>query len=254
MTNTYMDSKSSSFERRARIDLLDLKEQTEGEAHIFFRSKIVRARMFYANPKPVKQLKLNQFLKVEPPPDEYLVKLQKQLIGFKHVLESSDLSITKEVQSEEISLISKVLQESTVTEPIERGVAALLAFHNYNEPEAVEELLEEVDIGTLTIFTKLNYHGSSPTLLVKDVARFSEPLLDINETRNGMMSVERLSGEKDKLAGNISNELIKDFQMATSYPPLERDHVSADELTLLVTNLSKTLAIEREKAINKTET
>ncbi len=39
--------------------------------------------MFYANPKPVKQLKLNQFLKVEPPPDEYLAKLQKQLIGFK---------------------------------------------------------------------------------------------------------------------------------------------------------------------------
>ena len=37
-------------EKRARIDLLDLKEQREGEAHIFFKSKIVRARMFYANP------------------------------------------------------------------------------------------------------------------------------------------------------------------------------------------------------------
>lgn len=254
IANSYMDTKSSSFERRARIDLLDLKEQTEGEAHIFFRSKIVRARMFYANPKPVKQLKLNQFLKVEPPPDEYLVKLQKQLLGFKRVLETSDLSITKEVQNEEISLISNVLHESTISEPIERGVAALLAFHNYNEPEAVEELVEEVDLGTLTIFAKLHYPASSPKLLVKDVARFSEPLLDINETRNDMMNVERLSGEKDKLAGNISNELIKDFQMATSYPPLERDHVSAEELTQLVRSLSETLVVEREKALNKTET
>lgn len=82
MTNSYLDSKSSSFEKRARVDLLDLKEQTEGEAHIFFKSKIIRARMFYANPKPVKQLKINQFLKVEPPPDDYLMRLQKQLVSF----------------------------------------------------------------------------------------------------------------------------------------------------------------------------
>ena len=54
-------------EKRQRIDLLDLKDQREGEAHIFFKSKIVRAEMFYASPKPVKYMRLNQFLKVEPP-------------------------------------------------------------------------------------------------------------------------------------------------------------------------------------------
>ncbi len=254
VANTYMDTKSSSFERRARIDLLDLKEQTEGEAHIFFRSQIVRARMFYANPKPVKKLKLNQFLKVEPPPDDYLAKLQKQLSGFRAVLESNDLSITKEVQNEEITLISKALHDSHVNEPIERGVAALLAFHHHNEPEAVEELIEELDIGTLTIFAKLHYPTYLPKLLVKDIERFSEPLLDINMTRNYMMNIERLSGEKDKLAGNISNELIKDFQVATNYPPLERDSVSVGELTELVQLLSAKISSEREKAKNRTET
>ena len=253
LANTYMDAKSSSYERRARIDLLDLKEQTEGEAHIFFRSQIVRARMFYANPKPVKRLKLNQFLKVEPPPDDYLIKLQKQLSGFKLVLESSDLGITKTVQNEEITLISNALREAKISEPIERGVAALLSFHHHNEPEAVEELIEEIDVGFLTIFAKLNYPAGAPKLLVKDIARFSESLLDINETRNYMMNIERLSGEKDKLAGNIANELIKDFQMATSYPPQERDHVSADELTELVQSLSLRISSEREKEKNKTE-
>ena len=248
LANTYMDSKSSSYERRARVDLLDLKDQTEGEAHIFFRSQIVRARMFYANPKPVKKLKLNQFLKVEPPPDEYLMKLQRQLTGFKQVLQSNDLSINKEAPSEEIALITKVLRESTVTEPIEKGVAALLAFHKHNEPEAVEDIVEEVQLGTLTIFTKLNYPPHAPRLLVRDIERFSEPLLEINETRNQMMGIERLSGEKDKLAGNISNELIKDFQMATSYPPLERDYITPEELTLMVQSLSQAFVIERQKA------
>lgn len=247
MANTYMDNKSSSYEKRARVDLLDLKDQTEGEAHIFFRSQIVRARMFYANPKPVKKLKLNQFLKVEPPPDEYLVKLQKQLIGFKKVLDSRDLSITVAVPNEEITLVSNALHESTVKEPIERGVAALLAFHKHNEPEAVEDIVEEVEIGTLTIFTKLNYPLGAPKLLVSDIQRFSEPLLEINETRNQMMNIERLSGEKDKLAGNLSNELIKDFQIATSYPPLERDYMTVDELTNIVRTLSKDFALERAK-------
>lgn len=44
LVNTYADQRSASAEKRARIDLLDLKEQREGEAHIFFKSVIVRAR------------------------------------------------------------------------------------------------------------------------------------------------------------------------------------------------------------------
>ena len=248
VANTYMDTKSSSFERRARIDLLDLKEQTEGEAHIFFRSKIVRARMFYANPKPVKKLKLNQFLKVGSPPDDYLVKLQKQLSGFQMVLESSDIGITKDVQSDEISFISDALHTANVEEPIERGVAALLAFHQHNEPEAVEALVEKVERGALTIFAPLDYPLESPPLLVKDVDAFSKPLLEINETRDAMISIARLTGEKDKLAGNVANELIKDFQVATQYPPEERDVISAEDLTKLVQSLSKQLVLEREKA------
>jgi intracellular multiplication protein IcmO len=252
VVNSYMDTKSSSFERRSRIDLLDLKEQTEGEAHIFFKSKIVRARMFYANPTQVKKLKLNQFLKVEPPPDDYLNKLQRQLSSFQKLLETGDLTITKDVHSEEIALISKVLAESTIVEPIEKGVAALLAFHGHNEPDQIEEIVEEEEEGVLTIFAKLRQSANAPPLLVNDVERFSAPLLPIAESRNYLMTIERLSGEKDKLAGNIANELIKDFQMATNYPPLERDAISAPELAGLVDLLNNKIISERERAKEKT--
>ncbi|WP_115710831.1 TraM recognition domain-containing protein [Legionella sainthelensi] len=248
MANTYMDSKSSSFEKRARVDLLDLKEQTEGESHIFFKSKIVRARMFYANPKPVKQLKINQFLKVEAPPDDYLMKLQKQLTSFQEILDSGDLSIEKSVENEEITLISKLLRESVVEEPIERGVAALIAFHSYNEPEPVEDLVEEEIEGVLTIFSPLRLNPNDPPILVSDKDAFSEALLPINETRNQMMNIERLAGAKDKYAGTVSNELIKDFQLATSYPPEERDFIAPDELTGIVKGLTEKLVNERQRA------
>ncbi|KTD32753.1 protein IcmO (DotL) [Legionella nautarum] len=253
IANSYMDTKSSSFEKRARIDLLDLKDQTEGEAHIFFKSKIVRARMFYANPSPVKHLKLNQFLKVEPPPDDYLIKLQKQLAGFQQVLDSGSLSIDKTVETEEINLITKALHESNITEPIERGVAALLAFHGFNEPEPIEELVEEEEEGALTIFSRLRRSGVSLPLLVKDTEQFSLPLLPINETRNYLSTVERASGAKDKYAGTVANELIKDFQMATSYPPYERDAINPEDLTLMVNELSTKIVSEREKAKAKAQ-
>ncbi|HAU1152137.1 TPA: TraM recognition domain-containing protein [Legionella pneumophila] len=251
IANSYMDTKSSSFEKRARVDLLDLKEQTEGEAHIFFKSKIVRARMFYANPKPVKQLKINQFLKVEPPPDDYLVKLQKQLASFRSILESGDLSINKTVENEEITLISKALKESTIVEPIERGVAALIAFHGQNEPEPVEDIVEEEVEGALTIFSKLRIDPDAPPILVADKEAFSEPLLPINETRNQMITIERLAGAKDKYAGTVANELIKDFQIATSYPPEERDVIDSQELTGIIRDLSAKISTEREKANKK---
>lgn len=251
ITNSYMDTKSSSYEKRARVDLLDLKEQTEGEAHIFFKSKIVRARMFYANPKPVKQLKINQFLKVEPPPDDYLMRLQKQLNSFQEILASGELSIDKYVETEEITIIAKALRESTIEEPIERGVAALISYHSHNEPEPVEALIEEEIEGALTIFSGLRVHKNGPPILAVDKLMFAEALLPINETRNQMMSIERLTGAKDKYAGTIANELIKDFQLSTSYPPEERDLIVPDNLTEVVRELARKFASEREKTVQE---
>lgn len=253
IANSYLDTKSSSFEKRARVDLLDLKEQTEGEAHIFFKSKIVRARLFYANPKPVKQLKINQFLKVEPPPDDYLMKLQKQQIAFQKILDGGDLSIDKPVENEEITLIAKAFSESEIKEPIERGVAALIAYHGFTEPVPVEDIIEEEVEGALTIFSGLRKTENGPPILVSDIEKFAQPLLPINETRNHMMRIERLAGAKDKYAGNVANELIKDFQLATSYPPETRDEIAPDELTEIVRQLAARIAGEREKIGNNEE-
>jgi intracellular multiplication protein IcmO len=251
IANSYMDTKSSSFEKRARVDLLDLKEQTEGEAHIFFKSKIVRARMFYANPRPVKQLKINQFLKVEPPPDDLLMKLQKQLSSFYKIIESGDLSINKVLETEEISLITTAWREATAKDPIERGVAALIAYQGHSEPEPVEDLVEEAAVGFINIFTPLQVDAYPLDILAVDKENFVDALLPINETRNQMMAIERLAGAKDRYAGTVANELIKDFQASTSYPPVERDDINAEELTDVVEGLCANIQTTRKKAQEK---
>lgn len=251
VSNSYLDTKSSSFEKRSRVDLLDLKEQTEGEAHIFFKSKIIRARMFYANPKPVKRLKINQFLKVEPPPDDFLAKLQKQMIGFRKIIDSGDLTISVGSESEEITLITDVLKSSNVIDPIERSVAALLAYHEHNEPEPVEALIQDEEEGALTIFNRLRHDPYSPPLLVKDVDTFAEPLLNINLTRDYATTIERGMGAKDKYAGVVANEIIRDLQQSTTYPPDNLHLMDTSELTNLVKSLCVSIQEAREEADRK---
>lgn len=249
MTNSYQDTKSSSFEKRARIDLLDLKEQTEGEAHIFFKSKIVRARFFYANPSPVKKLKVNQMLKIEAPSDVYLKKLQSQLSNFQRVISSGDLEITSEVGAQDIDFVANALKSSEATDPIEKGVEALIAYHKHiEEPEIIEEVIEEeIEDDELNIFARLRQPADLPPLLIKDVDDFSMALLNANVTRSKASMIERLSGKQDKYAGSIAKEIVKDLQMATVYPPDTIDRVDVSDLCSMVNDLSSSIVQAREK-------
>lgn len=244
MVNSYMDTKSSSFEKRARVDLLDLKDQGMGEFHLFFKSKIVRGASFFANPRPVKKIKLNKFLKVEAPPDDYLAKLQKQLQHFKKIIETNDLMI-KAPEGDEIASVCEILCNSTENDPIESGVSTLLALHNKNAPQPVETLVEEVVMGEITIFSGLQIPEGAPPLLARDKDSFSEPLLPLNESRDLYMAIERCCGEKEYVVGEVANELIKDLQRSTHYPPLERDTVTAADLAALISELSNKIKTER---------
>ena len=63
--NTYTKNNTARLEKRTRIDFLDLKEQTKGEGHIFFKSNIIRYNNFYINSPPVKKIRINQFLDLD---------------------------------------------------------------------------------------------------------------------------------------------------------------------------------------------
>lgn len=252
-TNSYLDTKSSSFEKRARIDLLDLKDQSPGEAHIFFKSKIVRAKMFYAAPSPVKVLKLNQFLKVEAPSDDYLRTFVKKMDHFKMVLDSGDIIINqKPTESEDIDFVANSLKENENLGSIQGSVAALLAFHVRSEPEVVEELLEDTSAEShkdeLDVFATLHRSLDATPIMSKDVTAFSQPLLLMAPTRVSIASVERISGKQDKHAHNIAVEIVKDMKLATKYPPDVIDTIVPGELAGLVDELIGVIQVARAKA------
>ncbi|MFZ2315311.1 MAG: TraM recognition domain-containing protein [Gammaproteobacteria bacterium] len=236
LLNNYMDSRSASSEKRQRIDLLDLKEQREGEAHIFFKSKIIRAKMFYANPQPPERMRLNQFLKVEPPLDRLLYDLEERLEHLKSINLDEELFKLEQEEGEEIQIISDAMAAQTEGTAIERSLSALLAFNKRFEVEEEEEDDEDEDIDSLfggdeaptsnelNIFTKVALNDYVKALIGRgEWDDFNAPLANRANTKEKLEVLERLLGRSPGQVGNIANEIIKDLSSATNYPPETED-------------------------------
>lgn len=243
MTNNYLDTRSASSEKRARIDLLDLKDQREGEAHIFFRSNIIRARMFHADPPKIEHLRLNHFLKVEPPDMRELVELERRIGRFLKVVQANNYFSQSRMDGNDVEIIAKALSENHVLEPIERGLTALIAYHTQNTAAAEETSMPvmelfEIPEGEINIFANLAMPESMQKLIVnRDPTRFRKPLLDQLKTREQIQFMERLSGKLDATAVNIASEIVKDICSATQYPPVITEQPTAANLSAAIHEL-----------------
>ena len=245
ISNTYMDAKSASFEKRARIDLLDLKEQTEGQAHIFFKSKIIRVSMFYANPKPVKQLRVNQFLRVEPPEDSLLLEMHDQAAKFKNILNTGDFNL-EHTSSPEMDLIFNTYNEEHAGSLIDQGVDALLAFHNGLEEmsSTLESEMSEQDIeGKITLFSTLNVDNKMlEDLGVENIEDFRAPFIHGLTMRKNIRFLERMAGRDLDDAKNMAAEITNDFSKIVNYPSDESPEIKEEEFISSVNSIMNKIA------------
>ncbi len=63
----YRDTGGAQIARVDRVDVRDAQEQIEGEAHIFFRGRLIRVEMFHAGITPPKEFRILRYLKVAEP-------------------------------------------------------------------------------------------------------------------------------------------------------------------------------------------
>lgn len=223
LTLNYMDTRSASVDKRQRIDILDLKDQRPGEMHIFFKSKIVRADVFFASPKPVKKMRLNQFLKVEPPPEYKLVDMDKRLKRFKQVLGTPHYEFPPVSESEDIKTVVQSLQGAINLKPYERGVAALISVleKEVQKQRGMNVPYEEPGIeNEMSAFTKI---FTNPMVLrmigAENQSLFELPLIRRGNSLEEMKHIERLSGKSEADAMQASTSLIADIENATRFPP-----------------------------------
>jgi intracellular multiplication protein IcmO len=130
LTGSYMDSKSAKAEKRARINLLDLKEQGVGEAHVFFKSNIVRANLFFMDPGPAKEMRLNVLMKVEIPKDEVLYTLVKSIEDFEQLINTSGIPEIRAEDDEALhSIVEATNKQPRMIDSIDRGMNVLFDVH-----------------------------------------------------------------------------------------------------------------------------
>lgn len=258
LSNAYRDTQGAQLEKRARIDLLDMKEQREGEGHVFFKSKIVRARFFYANPKPTKEMRLNQFIQVDAPPETLIRDLAE---GFQSLgkLKPDTEVFGPHPEDSELQFVVSKIKEGGSKPPIERGVGVLLAYHNRTTgqeggvegaPSPVREaILEETE---LNIFTPLRMTPYLESMLcVKEVEPFSKEILNWDKTKHQVKGIERLFSNVEQSAANLSKDLIKDMEAATHYPPKIQSKPTVEELAKLVDGLVDNVKIKKKEKLEK---
>jgi intracellular multiplication protein IcmO len=227
MTNSYLDTRSANIEKRARVDLLDLKDQREGEMHIFFKSRIVRAKSFYANPKPVKRIKVNQFVKVKAPPDEEISAINNRLYYFQETFKNpSRLDAVNIALDDELQYLVNFMDKNTKIPGPLRAAKAFKSYYDHEHgempvfDEALESSVEGMDILTQPLPTLADMERMDPMQLLSMPA-FAGPLVDKHETRRNIERIERFFGEPRAVASAQATRLLKDLRTATKYPPGE---------------------------------
>jgi intracellular multiplication protein IcmO len=250
VTGQYTDTQSAQMEKRARVDLLDLKEQGLGEAHIFFKSRIIRSRMFYANPKPIKEMRLNHYLKVDPPSDAIVRTIHNAMYYFETALrnKASFDNATSEIDKEMEGLTSLLHAESSALSPVER---CSIALRNYYQQQVAAIQIDDSTLPPteIDIFNKLNITEYLQSLLLAgDKENFSKPILDRQLTRSQIAYIERLDGKPEIASSKVGQEIVTDLQTATHYPPIVTHVTTGEELKNTIEVLIEHIVIKKQES------
>jgi intracellular multiplication protein IcmO len=122
--SAFVPIKNSNLEFKKRINVLDLKDQEPGEAHILFKSTLIRARAFHANPPKPTQIKMNYFVRVEPPDISIINQLDS---GLKNMINSiSNVDNINEL----------IAEEEIENKSVQKLVELMLKYESLGENEA----------------------------------------------------------------------------------------------------------------------
>lgn len=246
--SNYADMQNANVERRSRGDLLDLKEQREGEAHIIFKASVIRAQMFYAAPKPAPKLQLNYFLKIEPPEKvevlemdsglEDLMRRLSQPVFMKDLEDSTD-------PIKDIDLAASMMKSHASLGLMERACAAVAAHHNTvkNQMDDFRSQMgmllddEDDEDESVSVFNSGDDDLNEPKAKRQEKgARYSDDdddfehpeededfpvFLNESKTKSGLADIERLGGASDEQANESAERIVEDMKAISQYPHAE---------------------------------
>lgn len=229
--NGYVKDDGVSTESRKRGNLLDLKEQGPGEAHILFKSSLIRATMFYANPKNAKEYRVNYFLKVEPPAVKDIQKLDSSLKDlYIKISDKEHLAEVSEIVEDDDDLVRQIkiaLNNHLHLAPTEAACATVALVGTQ-----MQQLLED-DISSIRrnqnddVVNKINIFtdDEDEENEIDEDNEEDQAFLNKSKTTQSFEEIERLSGSADPRQSSAN--IIEELKDVSKYPaggePEEKD-------------------------------
>lgn len=126
MGTSFADTLSVHFDAIDRINPSDIKEQTEGQFHFVWRSRVIRAATYYVNPKRVARVRLNHFVQVRAPDQLQLEELKMASSGLAERIASMDISSIETPRVREIESAARALAAYRELGPVERAIGTIV--------------------------------------------------------------------------------------------------------------------------------
>lgn len=209
----YADSNEASIDKRARLDLMDLKDQKMGEMHVFFKSQIIRAAVFFANPPKVKQIKLNQFLKVSGLPDQ----------SYRFLRDINKIKVPEELlhpdKNEAFKDLTDLFLETSVNNKSRDHVTIKLTEFISG---ATQEEEEDVDFGDQadndSIFMRIPVEMRlASEYFDVEISNLQDSLLTKDKLYEVVKKISILEGKSIGAAKDVSMEIIDMIEEETGY-------------------------------------
>jgi intracellular multiplication protein IcmO len=252
LMTTFQAGKSASVEMKKRGNLLDLKDQGAGQAHIIFKSVVVRAQMFYASPPKPPYIRMNYFVRVEPPDISVINQIDNGLKGLLKSLTSinkiRELEENLELDNPHIDKLRSLLDEHSGLNNNEAAFASIASlgnevFDTYDEKigqfhQQLENDMDEDDAINVfssekerNEFIKERYKVVDQSMDNNRSNRFEEDdediedddddinvFIDEEETRKGFENIERMVGATDSDAKDSASRAVEDMKKVSKYP------------------------------------
>ena len=130
----YKTNQTAKINKVNRIDILDLKDQVEGEVHIFFKSEIIRARMFYAAPKVTESFWPNHFIEVLAPEKDEVAAISIDIKAQIQALEEiNSITVPMTDEASKLAALKKTnqfIKYASQNQGAECGICLFIMMHN----------------------------------------------------------------------------------------------------------------------------
>lgn len=255
MGSNHSDEDRVTIDRRSRIDLLDLKDQDMGEAHILFKSTLVRASMFFANPKPAANLRVNYFLRVRPPEREHMADFDrnvqdftKKLLGGQHIENLETLKFPTRLAVAQAAMANRLESGASVRDSALAGLVAIhrLSYDTLDSLSALSrEMIEDEDEDE-DEEDHLDVYGGSIDEEEEDEdfekQRGEDPLfLDRQSSRQRLIDMEMAAGADPRTAQARADATGDDLKVLSSYPHNAPPPKDPEDILAIIDELDETI-------------